>query len=214
MDLAGEEEEHGRRGVRGEADGLLGGVEAGEGVVDEETEGGQDDHAQSRPEVAAVDRGGEDGDGDERLVGDVGRLAREAPLQPAAHGLLHGEERRGEQDQPGHEVPEEALGRVQEQQAPGEAARERGRDEPAHACSLAGEVALLGQGRPQVAGGQRDRVRHVRGHRGQAEGGQGGEGDERAAARERVDRPGGDGGEPGEGEVERREDRGLHELGF
>jgi hypothetical protein len=130
--------------------------------------------------------------------------------EPRPDGLLYREERRGEQDQERHELAEDALAREEQQQPAHETPGERRREEAAHAGPLAGQVALLRQGRSEVARGQCDRVRHVRDHRRQAERREGGEGDERAAPGERVDGARADGREPGQSEVEGREGAWLH----
>ena len=120
--LAGEQEQRGGGPVGGEADRLLRGVEARERVVDEQAEGGEDDHAQPGAEVAPVDRRGEDGEDRPAFVRGVSVRA-EAAQQPRADGLLHREQHRGEQDQERHELAEDALAGEEQQQPADETAR-------------------------------------------------------------------------------------------
>ena len=110
VDVTGGHEQQRRHEVRDQGEGVLQGV----GLLDvglvERTDQGEQDHALRGPEVAAVDRGEADADGEQA----EGALVRPTPLEPRVDPRLYGRQGGGQEQQERHQLLEGLGGQRQE----------------------------------------------------------------------------------------------------
>ena len=177
------------------------GIESSQRVVERQSQHGQDDDANARAKIAAVDGHQKDGHNSPPLSRRPAAGARGAGCHPAVQWFLDGQQQRRQQDEVGNHLAEQALAGVQQQQAAGQPAQRRRGQQQKQSSPLAGKVGPLGQQRAQVAGAEGDGVGNVGGDGWHTQCGQCGKGDQRAAAGQRVDCSGGRGGQCDEDEI-------------